>query len=194
MTEQIIRRGILQSFDPAGYTANVLIIEATCYVLQAVPIATTIDGTSGITGASCAVLFFDAQNQDDAVIIALYGITPVPTPGRVAFVSGYQQFNAVTINSGITSTSTLTGVGNIPVGALGVLYKVFFTSPTSGASIQMAPHGGGMSNYASYGNLPAAGATINGTGILAVDANGQIDIKANTGNCTVTLYTYGYIF
>ena len=171
-----------------------LILEATNAVLTHIPIATSVDGTSAISGASCAVLFFDAQNQDDAVIIAIYGQQPLPTPGRVAFVSGYQQLNAVTITSGVTSTYTLTGGGNIPAGALGVLYKVFFSSPTSGASVQMAPHGGAIASYASYGNLPAASATINGTGLLALDTNGQIDIKANGGNCTVTLYTYGYVF
>jgi hypothetical protein len=195
MTEQLIKRGILQTFNPTTYTATVLILEATSYVLASVPIATSVDGTSAIVGASCAVLFFDESNQTDAVIIAVYGQpVPNPTPGRITFVAGYQQLNAVTIASGSTNTYTLTGSGGIPLGALGVLYKLLFTSATAGAYLQMAPHNGTIGNYASFGNLPLSNATCNETGLIQVDANGQIDLKANVGTCTVSLYTFGYFF
>lgn len=191
-TRQIIRRGILQSFDNSSYTASVLIIEATSYVLSSVPIATSFDGTSAIAGASCAVLFFDESNHTDAVILAVYGQPiPTPTPGRVVFSTPEQEINAQVINSGATSTFSMGA--NIPAGALGVLYQVFFTSPTSAAYIQIAPHGGNIADYAEHGNLPAASATHRAVGIVPLGASNQIDIKANTGNCTVTLWTYGYV-
>jgi hypothetical protein len=174
-------------------------MEATSAYLTGVPVATHIDGTSAINNTFCAVLFFDEQNYTDAVVLAIYpngsqGV-PTPPPGRTTFIAPYQQINSAVIASGSTSTYTVTGgAPGIPLGALAVVYKAFFTSPTAGASIHIAPHSGAISSYATIGNLPAANATLNGVGIVPVDASGQIDIKANTGNCTVTLYTYGYIF
>ncbi len=191
MTQQAIRRGILQSFDASNYTATVLIIEATNYVLQSIPIATSVDGTSAIVGASCAVLFFDESNHTDAVIIAVYGLpVPTPTPGRVVFSTPEQEINAQVITAG--STSAFSMGANIPTDALGILYKVFFTSPTSAAYIQIAPHNGTIADYAEHGNLSAANATHRASGMVALN-NGQIDIKASTGTCTVTLWTYGYV-
>jgi hypothetical protein len=197
--KQITKRGLLTSFNPATYTANVLIMEATSAFLQNVPVACHLDGTSAQVNANCLVFFFDEQNPGDAVILAMYpngsqGI-PTPAPGRVVFVTPFLQVNASVINAGNTSTFTLTGGSTgIPVGALGVIYKIYFTSPTAGAYVQIAPHSGTIGNYASFGNLSQANDTINGNGILAVDSAGKVDIKANTGNCTVTLYTHGYVF
>ena len=57
-----IKRGLLISFDNSTYTASVLIMEATSAYLTGVPIAAHMDGTSAITNAQCAVLFFDEQN------------------------------------------------------------------------------------------------------------------------------------
>ncbi len=197
--QQAMRRGIFQSFNSATYTATVLFLEATSAVLSNVPVACHIDGTSAQVGAYCVVLFFDAQNYTDAVVVAVYpngtqGI-PTPPPGRVVFVAGVQQVNAVVINSGVTNAYTLPGGGSgIPVGALGVLYKAFFTSPTVGASIALAPHGGTIGNYQAVGNIQVANQYCNGGGLLQLDASGQIDIKAQNGNCTVSLYTHGYVF
>jgi hypothetical protein len=197
---EIIKRGILISFNPATYTANVLILEATSAFLQGIPVACHLDGTSAQVNSLCAVLFFDEQNYTDAVVLAVYpnasqGV-PVPAPGRVVFVSGYQQFQNQAINAGSVSTFTLTGgVSGIPVGALGVLYKAYFTSATVGAFIQLAPHAASdITAYASIGNLDLANGSLNGTGLLQLDASGRIDVKANTGTCTVTLYTHGYVF
>jgi hypothetical protein len=195
-----IKRGILMSFNPATYTANVLILEATSAFLEGIPVACYLDGTSAQVNSPCVVLFFDEQNYTDAVVLAVYpnasqGI-PVPTPGRLVFVAGYQQFSNQSINAGAVSTFTLTGgASGIPVGALGVLYKAYFTSATVGAFIQLAPHAASdITAYATIGNLAIASGFFNGTGFLQLDANGRIDIKANTGTCTVTLYTYGYTF
>jgi hypothetical protein len=45
----------------------------------------------------------------------------------------------------------------------------------------------------SIGNLLKANSYINGAGILQLDANGPVDVRATTGNCTVTIWTYGYV-
>ena len=191
MTEQLIKRGILESFNPSTCTATVLIIEATSYVLSNVPIATSVDGTAAISGANCAVLFLDAQNPADAVIIAVYGIAPAPVPGRVVFTTPVQQINASTVNIATINTYAMSG---LPAAALGIIFKAFFTCTLAGTSIYLAPHGGTIASYSAIGNLSAANATMDGNGILPVDASGKIDIQANNGNCVVTLYTYGYIF
>lgn len=195
---QAIKRGIIQSFNNATYTASVLLFEATSHFLSGVPVANHIDGTSGLVGAMCAVLFFDEQNPTDAVIIATYpngsqGL-PTPAPGRVTFVAGFRQFQNQVINAGATQTFTLTGAGGIiPSGALGVIYKAYFSSPTVGAFIDLSPAGGTAGNFATIGNIEIANDFIDGCGVLQLDSLGRIDVKANTGNCTVTLYTHGYI-
>ncbi len=198
--QETIKQGIMTQFFPATYTANILILEATSTVIQGVPVACHLDGTSAQVNSLCAVLFFDEQNYTDAVVLAVYpngaqGV-PIPAPGRIVFVNGYQQFQGQVVSVNSVSTFTLTGGSSgIPAGALGVLYKAFFSSATAGAYIQLAPHGASdMGAYASIGNLPAANGTLNGSGMLQVDVTGRIDIKANNGSCTVTLYTHGYVF
>jgi hypothetical protein len=191
----VIKRGILQAFNATNYTASVLFFEATSYALAGIPVANHIDGTSGLVGAICAVLFFDEHNPQDAVIIATFGSVPTPAPGRVTFLNGYSQLSASVIAASSINTYTLTGgASGIPAGALGVLYKAYFTSATAGSYILLAPHGAAdISAYAAIGNLPAVNAFLDGCGLLAVDGQGRIDIKANGGACTVTLYTYGYV-
>jgi hypothetical protein len=195
-----IARGILTAFDPASYTASVLLLEATSSYLTGVPVSTTFDGTSAQVGDLCAILFFDASNQQDAVILAVYpngsSGAPTPPPGRVTFFTGYQQFSATTINSGATSTFTVTGGSTgIPLGALGVLCKASFSSPTAGAFLHLAPHtASDITAYMTLGNIQVASSFVYGGGLLPVDGQGKIDIKANVGNCTVWLTTYGYVF
>lgn len=195
----IIKRGILQAFSPASYTASVLLLEATSYALPAVPLANQVDGTSAIPGALCAVLFFDEHNMQDAVIIATFANgssgLPAPPPGRLTFVPGYRQVNSAAIAVNTTNTYVLTGSGSgIPAGALAVLYKAYFTCGSVGAYIQFAPHGAAdITAYASIGNIAVANSFLDGVGLLQVDALGQIDIRANVGTCTTTLYTYGYV-
>jgi hypothetical protein len=190
---QSIKRAILQSFDPSTYTASVLLFEATSYALTGVPVANHIDGSSAIAGSLCALLFFDEHNQQDAVVIATFGNYPAPPPARMTFVASYQQFSNAAISAGALLTTALSGgSSNIPVGAHAVLCKAYFTSATVGAYIQLAPHGADITAYAAIGNIAVASSYLDGMFLLQLDAQGQIDIKANVGNCTVTLYTYGY--
>jgi len=194
-----IKRGILQAFQASTCTASVLLLEATSTFLQDVPVNTALDAASAIAGANCAILFFDEHNPQDAVVLAVYpnGTQGVPSgTGGVTFVTGFQQINGVTISSGTTQSFTLTGGSSgIPAGAKGVIYKVYFTSQGSGVGvyIQLAPHGGTISSYDSLGNTDNLNQTINGMGVLQVDSNGMIDIKANGGACVVSLFTHGYI-
>src|SRR5947209_19070094 len=107
---QVIKRGILQSFDSSTYTASVLILEATSAFLTGVPCSTHLDGTSAQAGAYCAVLFFDEQNLADAVVLAVYpngsqGV-PTPAPGRMVLTTPVQQINAVAIANNATATFT----------------------------------------------------------------------------------------
>lgn len=192
-----IKRGILQGFQASTYTASVLLLEATSTFLQGIPVNNALDAASAIAGANCAVLFFDEHNPLDAVVLAAYpnGTQGIPSAtGGVTFVTGYQQINSVTIPSGTTQSFTLTGGSSgIPVGATGVIYKVYFSSSSTSVYLQLAPHGGTISSYDSLGNTTTTGQTINGMGVLQVDSNGMIDIKANGGDCVVTLYTHGYV-
>lgn len=194
-----IKRGIIQTFSPTTYTASVLLFEATSFFLTGVPVTNVLDGTSGLAGALCAVLFFDKHNPQDAVVIAVFpngsnGL-PTPPPGRVVFVNAFQQLNAVSIPTSTPLTTALTGGSSgVPSGALGVVYKALFSSATVGANITLAPHGASNSSaYASIGNVSVASTTLHGGGLLPVDVNGQVTITANGGTCNVTLYTYGYV-
>jgi hypothetical protein len=194
MTQQIIKRGILQSFSPATYSATVLIIEATSYVLSGVPIATSIDINSAVIGDNCAILFFDANNPSDAIILAVYGSGPALSVGRIIFVASFQQINASVINSGVTETFTLVSpAAGIPTGALGTLFKAYFSATATPAHIDLAAHSGNLSETCSIGEVTSTSQTMNGGGILPLDSNGKIDIKANGANCTVNLFTYGYV-
>jgi hypothetical protein len=191
---QAIKRGILTGFSTSTYTASVLILEATSTQLQGVPMATHIDGTSAQVGALCAVLFFDEQNPTDAVVLAMYANgtsgVPTPPPGRVTFVTPVQQVTNTVINAGATQTFTLTG---LPSGTLGVLFKAYFTAASVPAHLDLAAHGGTLSQTCSVGDLQTASGTLNGVGVLPLSSDGKIDIKANGANCTVNLFTYGYI-
>ncbi len=194
---QVIRSGILTSFNPGTYTANVLLVEATSAFLQGIPVACHLDGTSAQVNAMCAILFFDEQNYTDAVVLAVYpngaqGV-PFPAPGRVVLTTGTALFSGQFIASGSTATFTAVG-GSVPGGALGVVFSANFTSSSAGSYIQIAPHGAAnIGNYVAIGNLPAANAFLNGGGLVQLDSNGKIDIKANGGACTVSLYTQGYV-
>jgi hypothetical protein len=192
----VIRRGILTSFNPVNYTANVLLFEATGTYLQDVPVAYHIDGTSAQKNNLCAVLFFDVQNYTDAVILAIFPNVnqgaPANPPGRVTFVPLYSITSSDTITSGSSKTYTVTGgSSDVPVGALGVFVSVYFTSSSAGTWITVNAHGG---NGLTLGNLYSSGGFINSGGLVPLNSSGQIDIHANSGDCIVTASLYGYIF
>ena len=160
------------------------------------PVAYHIDGTSAQKNNLCAVLFFDVQNYTDAVILAVFPNVdqgaPAHPPGRVTFVPAYSITSSDTITSGSSKTYTVTGgSSSVPVGALGVLVSVYFTSTSAGAWLDVNASGG---NGLTLGNLYSSGGFVNGGGLVPLSSGGQIDIRANGGNCSVTADLYGYVF
>jgi hypothetical protein len=190
---QVIRRGIMASFDTTTWTASVIIVEATNAYLNSVPCATSLNTGNAVPAAECAVLFFDENNSDDAVVLAVYNTTAALDSGSIVFTTGTKQINAVLINSGNTTTFTIVGTGGVPIGAAGIIFSAEFSSPTAGAEIYIAPKGATLGNYFNIGWLAAANLTMTGSGVMKLSTDGKIDIKAIAGNCTVTLYTHGYI-
>lgn len=195
---QIIKRGILQSFDPTTYTASVLIIEATSAFLTGVPIATSTDGSSAQPNAFCAVLFFDEHNPTDAVIIAIYpngsvGV-PAPPPGRLLFLAPTAFFLAgITIPSGSINTYTVTGQGGVPPGAKAIIYNVTAGSSTVGAKLLIAPKGLAPNGLYDSVQTFIAAQLVALSSVLQVSALGQIDIFASGGTYTVYMSIRGYV-
>jgi len=192
----VIRRGILASFNPTNYTANVLLFEATGTYLQNVPVAYHIDGTSAQKNNLCAILFFDVQNYTDAVILAVFPNVnqgaPANPPGRLTFLPTYTMASNDTITNGTSKTYTVTGgTTGVPVGTLGILISAYFTSSSVATWINITAHSG---NGFTLGNLYTASGFVNGGGLVPLSSNGQIDITANGGDCIVTANLYGYVF
>lgn len=69
-TSQIIKRGVIESYNSTTNVASVLLLEATAIATpQSIPAARNLGAT---VGDMCAVLFFDEHNYTDAVVIAAY--------------------------------------------------------------------------------------------------------------------------
>ncbi len=67
-----IRRGVITAWDSGSHTATVQISGSLAVYLTGVVTAKNILTGDMIVGRKVAVLFFDATNQTDAVIIAVY--------------------------------------------------------------------------------------------------------------------------
>ena len=67
-----LRRGVLKAFDASTYRATVQVAGSISVWLEEVPVARNILPAELVVGRSCAVVFFDAANPDDAVLIAVY--------------------------------------------------------------------------------------------------------------------------
>jgi hypothetical protein len=68
----MLRKGVLKAFDSGTYTATVQIVGSLAIWLRSVPVARNIPSAEMTAGRSCALLFFDDANPDDAVLIAVY--------------------------------------------------------------------------------------------------------------------------
>ena len=66
-------KGTLRSFNADAYTATVQISGSLATWLEAVPVARNIAARHLTPGRTCAVVFFDAGNPEDAVVLAVYG-------------------------------------------------------------------------------------------------------------------------
>jgi hypothetical protein len=185
----VIRRGILIDFHATNYTADVLLLEATATYLQNVPVAYHIDGTSAQKKNLCAVLFFDVQNYSDAVVLAVFPNVdqgaPTYSPGRVTLVPAF------TLASGDLITTVIGDTNGIPSGTLGTFLSAHFTSSSVGAWVTITAVGG---NGITLGNMYSSGGYINGAGLVPLNQSGQIDVRAHSGDCHVTIGVYGYVF
>lgn len=109
----------------------------------------------------------------------------------------YQLANNVTINSGNTNTYTCTGGSTgVTSGSKAVLLTGYFTEGTAAGYVTFCPQGTAWSN----GNYPlcaAPTAALYSFFIIATlnASNGQIDVKAVSGNCIgLYLWINGFIY
>jgi hypothetical protein len=67
-----LRKGELKAFDSGTYTATVQVAGSLSVWLSGVPVARNIPVAEMVAGRSCALIFFDDANPDDAVLVAVY--------------------------------------------------------------------------------------------------------------------------
>ncbi|MDP3062961.1 MAG: hypothetical protein Q8O40_07100 [Chloroflexota bacterium] len=67
-----IRKGVVKAFDAGTYKATVQVAGSLSVWLAGVAVARNIAAGEMVAGRSCAVLFFDAANPQDAVVLAVY--------------------------------------------------------------------------------------------------------------------------
>ena len=67
-----IRKGILKSFNSAGYLATVQMAGSMKAYLEDIPVSRGIPPAQMVAGRYLAVLSFDDTNPTDAVVIAVY--------------------------------------------------------------------------------------------------------------------------
>ena len=67
-----LRKGVLNSFNSADYTAVVQISGSHKAYLENVAVARNISAAQMVAGRKVAVLFFDEHNAKEAVVVAVY--------------------------------------------------------------------------------------------------------------------------
>lgn len=67
-----MRRGTVQAFDSGTYTATVQLTGSVPTWLGGVRVSRGIPAAEMVTGRGCAVLFLDAANPDEAVVVAVW--------------------------------------------------------------------------------------------------------------------------
>jgi len=80
MESAVIRRGIIQAFNPANWTATVQVLPSQGNYLVGVPVAKHLLAAEIALGDECAILFFNELNPADAMVIAVYSV-PSAAPG-----------------------------------------------------------------------------------------------------------------
>jgi hypothetical protein len=177
---QIIKRGFIASFNPATYTCSIYLMEAQTVTLDNVPVALHVDNTSMLTGAYCAILFFDEHNLNDTVVIPAY------KPGRVAFIPKYKIYDA-SLPVGAT-TVTAAGVSNIPSAVNAVLCNIaYICSSSASATLSIGPTGAPTCTM----NVQATNKEIDMSCTVPL-SSGQFVLNASIASYA-TVYIYGYI-
>ncbi len=67
-----VRRGVVKAFDSGSYRATVQVAGSLSVWLEGLPVARNIEAADMVAGRSCAVIFFDEANPQDAVLVAVY--------------------------------------------------------------------------------------------------------------------------
>ena len=67
-----VRKGVIKDFDSGTYRATVQVAGSLSVWLEGVPVARNIPPSEMVTGRHCAVIFFEATNPQDAVVVAVY--------------------------------------------------------------------------------------------------------------------------
>lgn len=89
MGAAVIKRGIIQAFNPADWTAVVQMLPSQGNYLTSVQVAKHLLASEIASGDECALLFFDELNPADAVIIAVYSIpSAAPAPPVTSLTGG----------------------------------------------------------------------------------------------------------
>ena len=67
-----LKKATVKSFNSSTYKATLQVAGSLATWLEDVPVARNIAAVEMVAGRSCAVLFFDPANPQDAVVIAVY--------------------------------------------------------------------------------------------------------------------------
>jgi hypothetical protein len=68
----IVKKAILRSFNSENYTATIEISGSGKTYLEDVPVARNLPALEMSAGSKLVVIFFDAHNVKDAVVVAVY--------------------------------------------------------------------------------------------------------------------------
>lgn len=88
MESAVIKRGIIQAFSPANWTATVQVLPSQGNYLG-VQVAKHLLAAEIAVGDECAILFFNELNPADALVIAVYSVpSAAPVPPLTSLAGG----------------------------------------------------------------------------------------------------------
>ncbi len=67
-----IRKAILKSFDSGDYTATIQLAGSHTAYLEGITVARNLPSAEMTVGRNVGVIFFDAHNPKEAVVVAVY--------------------------------------------------------------------------------------------------------------------------
>ena len=67
-----LRCGIVKAFDANSYKATVQVVGSLSVWLEGLAVSRDIPEVEMVTGRSCAMMFFDETNPNDAVLVAVW--------------------------------------------------------------------------------------------------------------------------
>ncbi len=89
METTVIKRGVIQAFNPTNWTATVQVLPSQGNYLTGVQVAKHLLAATIQPGDQCAVLFFDEFNPADALILAVYHLpSAAPVPPLTSLAGG----------------------------------------------------------------------------------------------------------